>query len=140
VYSSGLCLADGVFSASFVTFDEVRKVWKAEKRGKEELGLRHKHESFLGDCHRTGFLLNPTNCFFFFFGGGGSNREKKAIKTWVSFLETYTQLQWAGELFWSSALTLILIDRFPSISCWKFGGVLNVSLIGIEIRCKNCKQ
>jgi hypothetical protein len=46
------------------------KFGKQKKGGKEELGLRHKHESFLGDCHRTGFLLNPTNCFFFFLGGG----------------------------------------------------------------------
>jgi hypothetical protein len=69
------------------------KFGKQKKGGKEELGLRHKHESFLGDCHWTGFLLKSYKLFFFFFWVGGSNREKKAIKTWVSFLETYTELQ-----------------------------------------------
>lgn len=39
MYRSELCLADGVFSAFFVTFDKVRKVRKAEKRAKREVGI-----------------------------------------------------------------------------------------------------
>lgn len=48
VYSSELCLANGVFSAFLSPLTRYGKFGKQKKGKKEKMGLGHKHESFLG--------------------------------------------------------------------------------------------